>query len=114
MPKFQYVKSGDFEAPARFKTKGGEALSGLLRIIIADGHKILFVAQQMENDSLPFTEKLPYNSILMTRGGSLCHVGIRERMRHEKTLYRTICMPGRHDRLGCMFLEQQERGASIC
>ena len=56
MPKFQYVKTGDFEAPARFKTKGGEALSGLLRIIIADGHKILFVAQQMENDSLPFTE----------------------------------------------------------
>lgn len=56
MQKFQYVKTGDFEAPARFKTKGGEALSSLLRIIIADGHKILFVAQQMENGSHPFTE----------------------------------------------------------
>lgn len=22
MPKFQYVKTGDFEAPTRFKTKG--------------------------------------------------------------------------------------------
>lgn len=71
MPKFQYVKTGDFEAPARFKTKDGEALSALLRIIIADGHKILFVAQQMENGSLPFTEMFPYNSMLMTRGGSL-------------------------------------------
>lgn len=30
MPKFQYVKTGDFEVPARFKTKGEEALSGLL------------------------------------------------------------------------------------
>lgn len=68
MPKFQYVKTNDFEAPARFKTKGGEALSGLLSIIIADCHKILFVAQQMENGSLPFTEKLPYNSMLMPRG----------------------------------------------
>lgn len=30
MPKFQYVKTGEFEAPARFITKGEEALSGLL------------------------------------------------------------------------------------
>ena len=30
MPKFQYVKTGDFEAPARFKTNGGEALSAYL------------------------------------------------------------------------------------
>ena len=37
MPKFQYVKSGDFEAPARFKTKGGEALSGLLNKLTLPG-----------------------------------------------------------------------------
>lgn len=37
MPKFQYVKTGDFEAPARFKTKGGEALSGLLNKLTLPG-----------------------------------------------------------------------------
>ena len=37
MPKFQYVKTGDFEAPARFKTKGGEALSCLLNKLTLPG-----------------------------------------------------------------------------
>lgn len=37
MPKFQYVKTGDFEAPARFKTKGGEVLSGLLNKLTLPG-----------------------------------------------------------------------------
>lgn len=37
MPKFQYVKTGDFEAPARFKTKGEEALSGLLSKLTLPG-----------------------------------------------------------------------------
>ena len=37
MPKFQYVKTGDFEAPARFKTKGKEALSGLLNKLTLPG-----------------------------------------------------------------------------
>ena len=37
MPKFQYVKTGDFEVPARFKTKGVEALSGLLNKLTLPG-----------------------------------------------------------------------------
>ena len=37
MPKFQYVKTGDFEVPARFKTKGEEALSGLLSKLTLPG-----------------------------------------------------------------------------
>lgn len=37
MPKFQYVKTGGYEVPARFIAKGEEALSGLLNKLTLPG-----------------------------------------------------------------------------